>query len=360
MSTTKLNGKFQARWRDPDGRQRTKLFPTRREAEDHLATVRVEIRRGAYTGHRPSVTVRAYAEESFLPRLRDLRPNSVERYGYAVSKHIVPKLGGRKVGSLTTVDVERFVGALTRTLAPSTVATVHAVLHAMLRDAAKEGLLASNPATGSRLPRIERHALELLSAEQVLVLAEAITPRYQVAVWLAAGAGLREGEALGLRRDRIDFLRRRVHVLEQMQNRQLVELKTSASRRVVPVDDIVLEKVSEHIGSFPAAASDLLITNKDGRPVQRNSFGWCWRAAVQAAGLPPGTRFHGLRHWYACTLIADGLHPKTIQIRLGHATISETLDTYGAMFRDPEEQGRGAIEAAFTSETERQHNERNG
>jgi integrase len=87
---------------------------------------------------------------------------------------------------------------------------------------------------------------------------------------------------------------------------------------------------------------------------QRNAFGTCWREAVANARtcgkppaaerdggrcaevctdpahcLPKGTRFHDLRHFYGSTLIADNLNPKVIQARLGHATISETMDTYG-------------------------------
>jgi integrase len=61
---------------------------------------------------------------------------------------------------------------------------------------------------------------------------------------------------------------------------------------------------------------------------QRNAFGTCWRSVVTAAGLPAGTRFHDLRHFYASTLIASNLNPKVIQVRLGHATIAETMDTY--------------------------------
>jgi integrase len=81
--------------------------------------------------------------------------------------------------------------------------------------------------------------------------------------------------------------------------------------------------------------------------VQRNSFGFCWREAVREAGLPEGTRFHDLRHFYASTLIGAGLHPKVIQERLGHATIAETMDTYGHLFPDASEQGRGALDAMF-------------
>jgi len=65
-------------------------------------------------------------------------------------------------------------------------------------------------------------------------------------------------------------------------------------------------------------------------------------------GLPKGTHFHELRHFYASTLIHAGLHPKEIQVRLGHASITETMDTYGHLFPDSEESGRGAIQGAFS------------
>ena len=63
--------------------------------------------------------------------------------------------------------------------------------------------------------------------------------------------------------------------------------------------------------------------------------------------LPKGARYHDLRHFCASTLIAAGLHPKAIQARLGHATIVETMDTYGHLFPDASEQGRGALDAMF-------------
>ena len=63
--------------------------------------------------------------------------------------------------------------------------------------------------------------------------------------------------------------------------------------------------------------------------------------------LPKGTRFHDLRHFYASTLIAANVNPKVIQARLGHATISETTDTYRHLFPGAEDLGRGAIDAIF-------------
>ncbi|GII54465.1 hypothetical protein Pth03_28540 [Planotetraspora thailandica] len=100
----------------------------------------------------------------------------------------------------------------------------------------------------------------------------------------------------------------------------------------------------------------MLITNRSGRPVQRSPFGRCWRAAIAGAGLPRGTRFHDLRHFYASSLIRANLNPKVIQTRLGHATIAATMDTYGHLFPDDEDLGRGAVEAMIAATlAEQQH-----
>ena len=138
-----------------------------------------------------------------------------------------------------------------------------------------------------------------------------------------------------------------------LQNQVLSPLKTTASRRVIPADDLVLNAVTAHMRRWAPGPGGLLVTNRCARPVQRNSFGHCWHEAIAAARtcgrppapprergtcaeggradpahcLPAGTRYQDLRHFYASTLIAAGLHPKAIQSRLGHATIAETMDT---------------------------------
>jgi hypothetical protein len=63
--------------------------------------------------------------------------------------------------------------------------------------------------------------------------------------------------------------------------------------------------------------------------------------------IPTGTRFHDLRHFYASALIAANLNPKIIQARMGHATLAETMDTYGHLFADTEDLGRTAVDQAL-------------
>jgi integrase len=173
-------------------------------------------------------------------------------------------------------------------------------------------------------------------------------------------------------------------VLSQAQRGQLAaDLKTGASTRTIPADEWVLNEISSHVQRFGTGPSEVIVTNRIGKVAQRNSFGYCWRQAVADARicgkppapardrgpcgeacadtahcLPKGTRFHDLRHFYASTLIAANLNPRVVQTRLGHATITEMMDTYGHLFPDAEDLGRGAIDAAFAATlTEQRRNQ---
>lgn len=366
--------RWAARWRDAGGKQRMRAFDRKLDADNFLTGLRADLMRGSYIDPRAgSMALRAYAEQRWLPAQLHLRPNSAATYGSHLRVHILPALGGRQLGAVQRTDCKSFAAALSAALAPSTVHTVYAVLRSLMQSAVDDKLIAANPCSRVPLPVLTAHVVEPMAAGQVLALADAITPRYRLAVLLGAAAGLREGEALGLTVPRLDFLRRHADIIEQMQNRQLSPLKTKASRRKVPLDDVVLTAATEHMQRWAPGPHQLIITNRCGGPVQRNSFGHCWREAVadartcgkppapagtrrRACGeqcsdpahcLPAGTRFHDLRHFYASALIAANLHPKAIQARLGHATMAETMDVYGHLFPASDELGRGALDAAL-------------
>jgi hypothetical protein len=142
-----------------------------------------------------------------------------------------------------------------------------------------------------------------------------------------------------------------------------------------------VEEIAAHLERFGPGQDQVIMSNAAGRITRRNAFGDMWRSAVAAARtcgkppaeisaatgcretcadaahrLPAGTRFHDLRHFYASALISANLNPKVIQARLGHATIAETMDTYGHLFPDAEDLGRTAVDqvlAAALAEQER-------
>jgi integrase len=359
--------RWQAVWTDPaTGKERTRAYATKVQAEQHMISVESSKAAGAYVDpNRGRLTLRVYAETCWLPTVRlHVRPSTLETYGSHLRKHVLPALGDRPLSAIRKPGVQAWVTRLSSTLAPTTVETIVATLRAVLTQAVEDERITDNPAARLKLPKVERITVEPLSSADVLAVADVIAPRYRVAVLLAAGAGLREGEVLGLQVSRVDFLHRRLRVEEQAVtiNGAVPHLgppKTEASRRTVPLDDVVLDALAEHLARYPAVitpmldargrerAVHLLVTNRVGGPVRRSSFGHCWARAVEAAGLPTGTRFHDLRHYYASALIAAGEHPKVIQARMGHATMAETMDTYGHLFPEAADSGRGAIDRAL-------------
>jgi integrase len=189
--------------------------------------------------------------------------------------------------------------------------------------------------------------------------------RYRALVVLAAGTGLRHGEALGLEVDAVDFLRRTLQVRQQLvtmpgQPPYLAPPKTPASHRTIPLPQVVVDALAAHLAAFPAArveildatvkpdprqrAALLVFTDDAGRPLRRTRFSGIWRPAAASAGPPDGATFHDLRHHYASLLIRHGESVKVVQHRLGHKSAVETLDTYSHLWPDSEDRTREAVD----------------
>jgi integrase len=353
-------------WIGPDGREKSKAFEKKINAENHGKGQEADQLRGVYVDSRKAATkLRDYALAKWLPAQLHVRENTTDTYERHLRNHIIPAFGDWQLGRIEQDDVQNWVIALTKKpatsdpngpkLSPATIETIYTVLRMLLQSAVPK-VIPFNPCKDVNLPDVEQRVVEPLPIQAVLDLADAITPRYRLLVLLAAMAGLREGEAFGLTVSKVDFLRRRIYVHQQAQKGRLVELKSKASKRSVPADDMLLAEITNHMQEWAPGPGGVIVTNRFKVTVQRSSFGSCWRPAVKAVGLPKGTRFHDLRHFYASGLIKANLNPKVIQTRLGHATISETMDTYGHLFPEDEDLGRGAIESLINSAAEQRQN----
>jgi integrase len=166
---------------------------------------------------------------------------------------------------------------------------------------------------------------------------------------VAAATGMRQGECFGLTLDRVNFFRREVTVDRQLllmpgSPPTLAPPKTSSSNRVIPLPQIAVHALVEHVRRFPPGPDGFIFTNRDGQPIRRTNFSTVWRPAIARTSAPEGTTFHDLRHYYASLLIRHGESVKVVQERLGHSSASETLDTYAHLWPDSEDRTRAAID----------------
>jgi integrase len=106
---------------------------------------------------------------------------------------------------------------------------------------------------------------------------------------------------------------------------------------------VVIDALAAHLAKYPATDSFVFAT-ETGRPIHRTAFGKIWRRAA------PGTHFHELRHYYASLLIRHGESVKVVQARLGHASASETLDTYSHLWPDSDDRTRTAVDSVLSAD----------
>lgn len=174
--------------------------------------------------------------------------------------------------------------------------------------------------------------------------------RFRALVVFTAGTGVRQGEAFGVTLRYLDMLRRQVRIEQQLillsgRPPYLAPPKTAASHRTIPLPTVVVDALAEHLTRFGPGEEDLVFTTPLGRPIRRTNFSaTVWIPSVARAGLPKGTHFHDLRHYYASLLIRHGESVKVVQARLGHATAAETLDSYSHLWPDSEDRTRQAVD----------------
>jgi integrase len=342
------DGRWQARYRAPDGKERTKRFDRKVDAETWLANERVRIARGEWTDPvRAKVTVGEWADD-WLAAQADLTPKTRERYDGIIRRHIRPRWGRVPLASVTHAEVQRWLTGLD--LAPASVQKTHGVLSMLLAYAVKDGRLATNAAAGVSLPRVREAEKRFLTHQQVHELAEACGEEHRLVVLFLAYTGLRWGEMAALKVKRIDFLRRRVLVAESVTpvrgGMTWGETK-GHERREVPLPRFLIDDLSRQVAG--RAPDDLVFTGLRGAVMRSGTFrrGALIKAA-RTVGLP-GFHPHELRHTAASLAIASGADIKVVQQMLGHKSATMTLDQYGHLFPDRLDVVADAMEAARSS-----------
>ena len=315
------------RWRGvvKAGRQQvtSKTFDTRREAMGWVARERAALAGGVdpRAGRR---TVRV-----LLPEWLQEREHAVSRKTYVSDSSLVrltpPALAALRVGAVTDREVTRALIALNRSgLAESSVKRFRASLSAFFAWAVRERLIASNPVTGTRVPkgRGVRAVIRPFAEDELESFHMAVSAKdKQLAdvLLIASWTGLRWSE---LREVRVrDFVRVPMPVL--LVSRAAPEgveakvTKSGKSRRV-PVADRVLPLVQACAdGKGP---EDLLLTTKTSHQLHASAV----KRTVAWSRVAPGRRIHDLRHTAACLWLSKGVDPVTVQAWLGHSSIATT------------------------------------
>ena len=348
----RADGRYRARWREyPGGPQRTKHFHRKQDAQRFLDGVQGDLLRGLYVDPANGrMLFLDYAEEWRAAQMH--RASTAAQCESYLRKHAYPALGHRPIGAIRRSEIQGWVKDRSTVLAPGSVELVYRRVSTIFKSAVADHVIPASPCVRIQLPKASRGELQPLEVSAVHALADAVPDRYRALIVFAAGTGLRQGECFGLTIDRVDFLRRQVRVDRQLLGApggvpQFGPPKSQAGFRTVPMPAVVTDELAAHLSAYGPGPEDLVFTNLKGHPLRRNSFGEVWHRAAEPAGLPAGTTFHDLRHFYASLLIAHGCSVKAVQRRLGHQSATETLDTYSHLWPDSDDETREAVDLAL-------------
>lgn len=335
-------GTWRIRWEAPrgaDGRRRYRgetIHGTKKEAEGVLRDRLREQERGGYV--EPSRETLSEYMERWLQTYAasNCAPRTVQGYRQYVRCYVNPSIGGVRLQALQPTHVQGlYADLLKRGLSSTTVVQLHRIIHEALAHAVKWELCLRNITDAVSPPKIVRKEAPVWDDEIVgRFLDVSKSTRYDGFFRLALLTGMRRGELAGLRWSNVDLVSGRILVLETrgwLTGQGIVtgKPKTARSARSIVLDDDAVELLHNIKGRqiLGGNQSEYVLTAPEGGPVDPNEASHAFHKLVKKARLPHLT-LHGLRHVQATRLLQRGVNPKIVSERLGHSTVSITLDVY--------------------------------
>jgi len=347
---------------------------TKRQAQGELAKLIVALGRGEHVA-KSALTVGEHVADRIEQwvALKQITPKTAERYRELLRYQIAPYIGGVMLQALKAPDIERWHGALLTSgrkdgqggLSKLTIRHAHRLLSKALKQAQLHELTIRNVASIQPPPKVTRDEVTILTAEQVHGVVHKLAHRViYLKTLIALFTGMRRGEILALRWERVDLERKIIKVceaLEETQNGKVLRFKkpkSEAGSRDISLPDLLVEKLRDlrrqqleqrvALGLGKLRDDALLFPRLDGRPSSPLTLSKEWAKAAASIGLD-GVTFHSLRHTHVSALIDAGIDVVKISKRIGHASPTTTLNVYAHLFARREDKTAGAINDAMAA-----------
>lgn len=183
-----------------------------------------------------------------------------------------------------------------------------------------------------KLSKEDKTEMKIWTPEEFQRFADAIeNPVVKAYFTFLFWSGCRRGEGIALTKD--CFTGNRVHIYRSMKHFKngFLSLKTDSSERTITLDEKTMQVLEPWI-----QAADPFIFGKVS-PIGITTINREFKKAIKKSGVSP-IRVHDLRHSHASLLLNNGVNIIAVSKRLGHATITQTLETYAHLMRESEDQ----------------------
>ena len=374
----KGSGKYLARVYigQEDGKRKyhSKQFNEKKEAEKYLTKTLHEKNTNTFADA-GKITVAEHMETWLETVVKNrVKEKTYLDYKDRVRLYITPAIGKVRLSKLEPRRIQiMYAEMMDRGLSSRVVRYAHTLLRNSLQQAVKWGHLYRNPAdlVTDELPKRKRKEMQAMSSEQVKLFMEAaIYSTMKPLFSLLIASGMRPSEALGLKWSDVDFDNNRITINRTLTRYnkggwKLEEPKTAKSRRSIPLPKSTMAELKEHKTD---QAAEILKAKKgkykkqgfvfaanNGEPLSNNNvLTRHFKPLLKAAGLPD-MRLYDLRHTCATLLLSAGENPKVVSERLGHSTITLTLDTYSHVLPDMQQGAADKLENLLFTQTPDTH-----
>ena len=347
--------RWRARYVDDDGRERSKQFARKIDAQRWLDNdVTAKLATGTYIDPDAGRVTVAAVYESWSKAHAHIKSRTVAtRHGAWVNR-VSPVFGDVPVVDVKPSAVRAWVAKMAADeLGAATIENAFGVLRQVMGAALEDSRIARNPCDGVKLPKRKHADRGYLTHAQVSALVAAVEYLPEVVRFLAY-TGLRWGELAALRVQDFDMLRRRVNVSRSVTeyNGLVWSTPKTHERRSVPfpaalADDLAALMVGKGRESlvFTTPGGDVLRVSTWRKRFFAPAVAKCQKSDDSFPTITP----HDLRHSAASLAVSAGANVKAIQRMLGHARASMTLDVYADLFDDDLDDVADSLDAAIRS-----------
>lgn len=289
------------------------------------------------------LTITAWASKWLEIKAKNIAPTTYASYKRMIKTYIIPKIGFIKLAKLNINHIRTLINdCADQGLSTRIQGYIYTLINSMLKQAVLDEIINKNVASKMKKPKLikKKKMITLIQKEIKAFIKQIESEELKILFKLAFATGLRRSEILGLRWSDINTRNNTISVAQtvvKVDGRIIISptTKTASSRRTITIDDITMNELkkqrvlvqSRRVKEFRWINNDLVFPNRIGKPLNPDSLTFYCRKYAAAIGKK-GFTFHCIRHTHATSLLEQGVNFKVVQVRLGHSSFKETMDTY--------------------------------
>lgn len=275
----------------------------------------------------------------------NLRENSQRARKHIIKNHIRPTFGKYKIMQITSQSLQNFITKKSKEYSKNYTSMIHATLSIAFKMAEEWEFIRVNPMAKVKVPKRDDREMnkkvKTLNHSDIDQIRKIVKDTHHyIPFMIALHTGMRSGEVAALQWSDFDEINKTITIDKRLDFRattkewEFLPVKTSSSNRTIVIGDELISTLKSQrtiqkenklrYGEY-YTSNDFICTKENGDPVTTKTIS---RMSKMVKRYDIDFNFHMLRHTHATMLLEAGVNPKVVQERLGHSTVSITLDTY--------------------------------